>query len=143
MIIGTDQNFDLLKIESHNYILDLLNHALDNSFIPTITKPTRITYHSATRIDNIYIKYTRNRPVLKSAILLSELSDHLPIISALSYQEPTHKIRASTTFNKRNITEAAIQNITKSLDKTKWNFLSNLTINEAYIMNSTIYYKIP
>ena len=84
MIIGTDQNFDLLRTESHNYILDLLNHTLDNAFIPTITKPTRITYHSATLIDNIHIIYTRKRPVLKSAIILSELTDHLPFISALS-----------------------------------------------------------
>ena len=92
---------------------------MDNAFIHKMTKPTGITYHSATLIDNIYITYTRIRPVLKSVILLSELSDHLPIISALSYQEPTHKIRATTTLNTRNITEVAIQNITKSLDKTK------------------------
>ena len=45
--IGTDQNFDLLKTESHKQTAALLNNAFANSLLPTITKPTRITHSSA------------------------------------------------------------------------------------------------
>jgi hypothetical protein len=58
-LIGTDQNFDMLKIDSLPYIEDFFNMAINNGMIPTITKPTRITHHSATLIDNIYIKHTQ------------------------------------------------------------------------------------
>ena len=54
IVIGTDQNFDLLKIESHDKTQDLYNTFTSNGFIPTITSPTRITHNTATLIDNIY-----------------------------------------------------------------------------------------
>ena len=59
-IIGTDQNFDLSKLDFHMPTSELLDCALTNSFIPVITKPSRITYSTATLIDNIYIKYNNN-----------------------------------------------------------------------------------
>jgi hypothetical protein len=55
IIIGTDQNFDYIKIDQHKNIEDLLSIFLTNGLVPTITKPTRITHTTATLIDNIYI----------------------------------------------------------------------------------------
>ena len=49
-IIGTDQNFDLLKSISHTATTELLNNFMTHSFLPTINKPTRITHHCATLI---------------------------------------------------------------------------------------------
>ena len=54
VIIGTDQNFDYLKIKSYKPSNDLLHLYLAANIIPTITKPTRITHTSAILIDNIY-----------------------------------------------------------------------------------------
>ena len=48
-----------------------------SSFFPTITKPTRITDKSATLIDNIFINSPNENS--KRGILISDLSDHLPI----------------------------------------------------------------
>ena len=73
-IIVRDQNFYLLKIESHNYISNLLNSALENGVIPTITKPTRITHNSATLIDNIYVNYTANNPHIQYSIIIHDIS---------------------------------------------------------------------
>jgi len=62
-------------------ILSTAVHYLDliysYSLMPTIYKPTRITKTSATLIDNIL---TNNENILHSAILLTDVSDHLPTI---------------------------------------------------------------
>ena len=52
---------------------------LSAGFLPTITKPTRITHCTATLIDNIYIK-TSKQIKLASGIILSNISDHLPVL---------------------------------------------------------------
>jgi hypothetical protein len=78
IIIGTDQNFDLLKIENNPNTEELLNTYLTASIVPTITKPTRITNTTATLIDNIYVKYLTNVKI-SSGIILSDISDHLPV----------------------------------------------------------------
>ena len=49
------------------------------SMILTINKPMRVTKHTATTIDNIITNCTLNCD-FKSAIVKTDLSDHLPII---------------------------------------------------------------
>jgi len=56
VILGTDQNFDLLKYNIDKNTKELLDSFISTGFLPTITKPTRITHKSATLIDNIYLK---------------------------------------------------------------------------------------
>ena len=63
IIVGTDQNFDYLKIDNHKNTEDLLNTFMSNGLIPTITKPTCITDTSATLIDNIYVSSNTNSKI--------------------------------------------------------------------------------
>ena len=49
-----DFKINLLNAESHKATNEFLNVMLSNSLYPAITKPTRISEHSATVIDNIY-----------------------------------------------------------------------------------------
>ena len=51
-------------------------------FVPLINRPTRITAHSATLIDNIFTNHFTPR-VLKG-IVISDLSDHLPVFAYVS-----------------------------------------------------------
>ena len=75
VIIGTDQNFDYLKVNSHKNTQDLLCTFLNNGLVPTITLPTRIATTGNTNktvrtlIDNIYIS-SKHNPILKSGIYL-------------------------------------------------------------------------
>ena len=55
---------------------------LDNSMIPTITKPTRISKTTATLIDNILISEDLQE-VYNSGILIDNCSDHLPCYTTL------------------------------------------------------------
>ena len=52
-----------------------LEAALEHNLIPTITKPTRVTYNSATLIHNILIK-TDNHDSHQSKIIIGNISDH-------------------------------------------------------------------
>jgi hypothetical protein len=55
-----------------------------NNFLPTITKPTRLTDHSKTFIDHIYT----NAPIdnITSGIGLFDLSDHLPVFCLINME---------------------------------------------------------
>ena len=49
-----DFNIDLLKSESCEFANRFIEQLFTSSFYPLITKPTRITSHTATLIDNIF-----------------------------------------------------------------------------------------
>ena len=49
-----DFNVDLLKSESHDYSNRFAEQLFTFSFSTHITKPTRVTSHTATLIDNIF-----------------------------------------------------------------------------------------
>ena len=56
VIIGSDQNLDLLKCHSHNQTLQVMEDLNDSDFISSILKPTGITHETSTLIDNILSK---------------------------------------------------------------------------------------
>ena len=76
-LIG-DYNINLLNYSSHSLTSDFVDLIHCYLFISLINRPTRITENSATLTDNIFV----NKPNLSSfhAILVTDISDHLPII---------------------------------------------------------------
>ena len=60
-----------------NQTSEYLDMLLDLGYLPIITKPTRITDHSATLIDHIYTNVPQK--VVKSGICFAGITDHLPI----------------------------------------------------------------
>ena len=78
----TDQNFNYYEINRHGNTRNLLNSVVSAGLIPTITNPTRITDHSATLIDNIYIKLN-TRATSMQCNITTDLSDHLPVFVSL------------------------------------------------------------
>ena len=50
-----------------------------NTFFPLITRPTRITSHTATLIDNIFTNHFHHHSI--SGLLFTDISDHLPVFS--------------------------------------------------------------
>jgi len=55
IFLAGDFNFNLLKYGNHNGTTDFLDNLHSHYFLPLIISPTRITSHSATLIDNIFI----------------------------------------------------------------------------------------
>ena len=108
IILGMDHNVDLLKgnqhLPTHNFIEILTNLSL----YPTITRPSRITHHSVTLIDNIYISDQLHRS-FDSMLLINDISDHLPTLALLKQtkllkQEPL--IYESRCLNDAKLKEA-------------------------------------
>jgi hypothetical protein len=62
IIMGTDQNFDYLKFNSHNNTAELLNNFFSHGRVPYITKPMQITLNTTALIDNHY-KRRQNRKI--------------------------------------------------------------------------------
>ena len=67
LLIG-DTNIDLMKFDKNKDHNDYASMLFSNGFMPTITYPTRITPHSATLIDHIFIKSTQKDTDYRSGI---------------------------------------------------------------------------
>ena len=72
-----DFNIDLLKVNLHAKTNEFVNEVISQGFLPKITRPTRVTPHSATLIDHIYSN--DNRPTSQndiSGIIITDVADH-------------------------------------------------------------------
>ena len=130
IIIGMDHNFDLLKTTDHKRTQYFLDTLLNKELFPTITRPTRITHHSATLIDNIFVS-TNLHKKYESAVLLNDMSDHLPILTLL--RQTKLKNNTPLIFESRNLNDKITNSIKLELDRTNWDEkLSRLDCNENF-----------
>ena len=106
-----------------------LNLIYQNSLIPTINKPARVTLKTATVIDNILTNSFTN---FKSAIFKTDISDHFPICLFL----PSTKVKSEseTTFiYERIVNTFAIEMFKQQLYEINWEEIeTNRDPNEAY-----------
>ena len=79
-----DINIDFMKANSHPETDEYLNMLFSHGLLPIVTKPTRITCHSATLIDHIYTNYSISH--ITSGIATIDISDHLPVFCILKSQ---------------------------------------------------------
>ena len=94
-----DININFLKYNDNSYTSDYLDMLLDLSFMPLITKATRITNYTSTLIDHIYTKVPE---IINTAgICLADISDHLPIFCSIANKLPiTNEIKYFRDFSK-------------------------------------------
>ena len=76
-VVMGDFNLGLLKFETHNDTDAFLNPMLTINFQPQILQPSRITNHTATLIDNIFLNSKRETFTISGNIIY-DLADHLP-----------------------------------------------------------------
>ena len=82
IVLTSDSNIDLLNFDHYEPSNRLVNSMAEHGFLPVISRPTRITSHSATIIDHIFVNNCA--AVTKSGIVSIDLSDHLaPFINIL------------------------------------------------------------
>ena len=129
ILIGTDQNLDLLKIEQHANTANFLNLNLASGILPMITKPSRVTHTSATLIDNIYTN-SELATVGRSAILVSDISDHFPCL--VLFDRVFKKDMQPLKFMHRKITDVGTDRIKENIINVDWNVMDNMNIDDAY-----------
>ena len=100
-----DLNIDLLKSESCDYANRFTEQLFTCPYIPLIAKPTRITQHTATLIDNIFTNNIEKLESSTNGIIFSDRSDadHLPIVHMCNLNTHKENINQSDPIYKRII----------------------------------------
>ena len=97
---------------------------------PLIDRPTRISNHLYSPIDNIFTNATNHTIV--SGILICEITDHLPIFALCSYPNPNRPVQKGYA-KKRIINETTIASLTNNLAEESWdNVLGAADVDTAY-----------
>ena len=86
-----DFNVNLINYQNHHVTGQFLDGMYSNMFFPLITRPSRITSHTATLIDNIFVNNFFERS--RSGLLFTDISDHLPVFSIHSDSTPVNRSR--------------------------------------------------
>ena len=96
---------------------------------PLITRPTRITSHSKTLIDNIFT--TNLSSIIQCVLIINDISDHFPIFQIT---ECTHFKCSKVVYNRRRIVNDQKLNVLMNeLKETNWNkILCSEDVNEMY-----------
>ena len=126
-----DFNFDLLQ-QSHAFTDDFVDTMYDYTFYSVINKPTRITQNLSSCIDHIWTNI--HKKFFKSAIIIREIADHLPVIQ-------------STEISKHKLIIPAVRNFSQNnmclFNKAHSEINSTETINSTYADYNAIEFLIP
>ena len=75
--VCSDQNYDLLKMDTHKPTMNFAVKMSEKLFFPAIIKPTRVSHTTSTLIDNVRVKVSRMNDHV-SYIITNGMSDHYP-----------------------------------------------------------------
>lgn len=129
IIVCGDINIDFLKLY-HPNVKKYLDTLVELQLIPLVTIPTRITDDTQTLIDHIYIRTTKKMAAkqIKTGVLYSDITDHLPLFLILSKTKIHNTRRLLRIYNDTNIA-----NFKRELSTIDWTPVTNLTdITDAY-----------
>ena len=74
-----DYNINLFNYETHELTANFVDTIFSYAFVPLINRPTRVSKHSATLIDNILTNKHNALVQCCHGILVTDISDHFPI----------------------------------------------------------------
>ncbi len=114
-----DLNLDLLKYNTVNQVREYVDLLFSFGFIHTISKPTRISEHSATLIDHICTN--RLCSDIESTILVTDISDHFPVFHFLHGKKVTENPKFIFT---KDFSETNIERFRTALQSINWNAIS-------------------
>ena len=128
VIIRSDHNLDLLKINKHSVIMKFIEDLSMSGLVPSINKPTRVTHSSSTLIDNIFI----GGPTLfnyDSFVLIDDISDHYACI--LRFEKPCKTFSGDKVITKRKLNDRKYDLLNQRLLFHDWSRLPS-DVNEGY-----------
>ena len=129
IILTGDYNIDLVKYEHDTNSQELVDLTTRFSFIQVITRPTRVTDHSATLIDHIYTNQIHN--MHSCGIITFDITDHLGTYITIALHD---HIGITTNLNEEQDTSQKFT--AENLDKFQ-NLLKNQTWEEVLAESNT------
>ena len=127
ILFVSDSNIDLLKHGHFENATKLVDIFSEHGFAPLISRPTRITNHSATLIDHIFSNNCHT--ITQSGIITENLSDHLAVyVSILMDPHKVNlKISEDTTSHEHHfISDEKLTNFKSEIASTDWTFLNQI-----------------
>ena len=113
-------NLNLINFQHHQNTGEFLDGLHLNMFFPTITRPTRITSHTATLLDNIFANKFFDHS--RSGLLITDVSDHLPVFSIHSNNDSSNSHTHDPVVIRDNNKET-LANFLKTLNEINWSSL--------------------
>ena len=137
-----DFNIDLIKYQHHVFTTESLDNMFSHFLLPLINRPTRITSHTASLIDNIITNNTTRES--SSGILITDIPDHLPIYTVPFGQELSNNNNQAYKLRKRNINAVTNERFQNEPAKCNWEDVYCVTDNpdEGYDNFVSTYYII-
>ena len=140
-LISGDFNIDLIKHESDVFAQNLLDTTAKYGFAQTISRPTRITDHSATLIDHVYSNMISK--VISSSVITADLTDHLATTVTISldsnFDNSTWRNCGQIYSNDRNdkrefriFSEANSQKFQELINAEAWDIPEGLNAEQQY-----------
>ena len=124
LIVG-DFNIDLIKYETDENARELIDITSNHGFSQVISRPTRITDHSATLIDHIYTN--KIHQVLSTSVVTLDITDHLGTYIKVSLDNTFD--RTNRPVNRRNDSETCNYRLFNAVNNSKFAELLN---NESW-----------
>ena len=136
-----DFNVNLMNYQHHQLTGQFLDGMYSNMFFPLITRPSRITSHTATLIDNIFVNNFFERS--RSGLIFTDISDHLPVFSIHSDTVLVNRCRQNPVFI-RDKNPDNIPSFIGKLESVDWSSLKdfdepNTSYNRFLELYSGIY----
>ena len=128
-----DTNLDLLKYDSDEAVRRYFDLLQEHGFAPLISRPTRITSHSATLIDHIFTNSCTS--VTKSGIITTDVTDHLaPYANMIIDRHKQSKRNYNfLSNNQRDFSEENLEKFKLEINEMDWNFIGEIhDANEKY-----------
>ena len=118
-----DFNIDLLKTESCDFSNRFSEQLFTSSFLPLITRPTTITEHTATLIDNIFTNDLELIESSKNGLIFSDISDHLPVFHIASFPTKMYSSKVETSQHQRIVNNASLLLFSNSVKDISWDII--------------------
>ena len=106
LIMGGDSNINLLKLNAWPKCQEYFDILMAESIFPCITMPTRFSKRNATLIDHLFCRDYSDMTTIKSGIIMTKISDHLPCFSVLKIKKikkQAPKFVTISSINKESI----------------------------------------
>ena len=124
-----DFNLDLLQYNHHVQTQEFIDSLFSHAFLPLISNLMRLTFYTATLIDNIFTNNLSQNVI--NGIVLNDLSDHFPVFACL-HDEVLPRSKDKKTV-KRSFNEENPRKFNETLSKTSWpSFFNGEDPNESY-----------
>ena len=131
VFICSDFNIYILKHKANHGTKSFLDTMYSIGLYPLIDKATSISNHSFSLIDNVFTNVTNHN--FTSGILVSDMTDHLPIFVFCTYPNP-NRADQKCNVTKRFINEKnPLLSLSNNLAEECWdNVLRSADVDTAY-----------